>query len=186
VNVNVLAFVFGALLLFVAIIGGGFELRELKVPRVGWAPRMVALVAGVLFIGLGLIYGAEPVVKADEAQKAPSAQVQPSDARPVDFTITDQLGQDQIAERVDVRVDGKTVGTLNIDVVHPTASLTVTVPRAGSYSYELRSTTDLQYDDGTYDEFHGEGTGRIDVVRSASFAVVYEVLEDGSARPTLQ
>ena len=36
-NVNVLAFVFGALLLFVAIIGGGFELRELKVPRVGWA-----------------------------------------------------------------------------------------------------------------------------------------------------
>jgi hypothetical protein len=189
-NVNVLAFVFGALLLFVAIVGGGFELRELKVPRVGWAPRVVALVVGVLFIALGFAWTTEPLVLADEPRHPPSAQQDqpspPAASEPVDFTITDQLGQDQVAERVEVRVDGKTVGALNIDLVHPTASLTVTVPQAGSYSYELRSATYLEYPDGTYDEFHGEGTGQIEVTPSASFAVVYEEAEDGSVRPALE
>lgn len=183
-NVNLLAFVFGALLLFVAIIGGGFELRELKVPKVGWAPRAVALVVGVLFIGVGFAYGTEPAVAAKETPP-PRSVAPPPESHPIDFTITDQLGQDQVAERVEVRVDGKTVGTLNIDLVHPTASLTVTVPRAGSYAYELRSTTYLEYQDGTY-ELDGEGNGQIDVTASKSFAVVYTMIDGDSGRLALE
>jgi hypothetical protein len=41
----------GALLLLVGIIGGGFEIKELKIPKVGIFPRIAALTLGVLLIG---------------------------------------------------------------------------------------------------------------------------------------
>jgi hypothetical protein len=188
-NVNILAFIFGALLLFVAIIGGGFELRELKVPKVGWAPRILALVAGLLFISLGFVTGAEPE-RVDAHPGTPVAQAEPAKAqepaKTVDFTITDQLGEGQVAERVEVQVDGRMVGTLNIDEVHPMASITVTVPRAGSYPYELRSVTYVQYDDGTYGELYGAGNGQIEVSASKSFALVGQLLDDGTALLALE
>ena len=52
-NVQLAAFMFGCLLLMVAIVGGGFELKELKLPKVGRASRLTACVFGMLFICLG-------------------------------------------------------------------------------------------------------------------------------------
>jgi hypothetical protein len=49
-----IALVFGCLLLLIGIVGGGLELKELKVPRVNWPTRMVTLAAGIAFIGVGL------------------------------------------------------------------------------------------------------------------------------------
>ena len=37
-ELNLVAFLFGAILLAVAILSGGFELKELKVPKVSWFP----------------------------------------------------------------------------------------------------------------------------------------------------
>jgi hypothetical protein len=52
-TIELLAFIFGIVLLFIAIVGGGFELRELKVPRVGTVARIVSAGAGVIFLALG-------------------------------------------------------------------------------------------------------------------------------------
>ena len=39
----IFAFLLGGLLLFIALVGGGFQVKELKVPKVGWAPRAMSL-----------------------------------------------------------------------------------------------------------------------------------------------
>ncbi len=51
---EILAFGFGCILIFIAVIGGGMEVKELKVPKVGRSTRIAALVGGVVFIGLGV------------------------------------------------------------------------------------------------------------------------------------
>src|SRR5271165_3109173 len=52
-NIQIVAFVFGGLLLFIGVLGGGFEVKELKIPKVGVGVRVVSVVVGVVFICLG-------------------------------------------------------------------------------------------------------------------------------------
>ncbi len=59
-TIEIVVFAFGALLLFTAILGGGFELKELKVPPVGRWARLSALVSGVILILLGIGLVARP------------------------------------------------------------------------------------------------------------------------------
>jgi hypothetical protein len=54
---NVLVFGFGAILLLVAILGGGFELRKFTGPKVSSVSRAIAGVIGMLFIGWGVSIG---------------------------------------------------------------------------------------------------------------------------------
>ena len=60
-GVDALTFALGALLLLVGILGGGFELRELKIPTVSKPVRVVSLVAGVFLTlaGIGMHVPAE-------------------------------------------------------------------------------------------------------------------------------
>jgi hypothetical protein len=181
-SVQLLAFFFGILLLFVAIVGGGFELRELKVPRVGWVTRVVSAVVGAFFLVLGF-----PGITAPDGPGIPSAQAEainrapttPTAATtattqaPVDFVIRDELGEGQITEQITVHIDGRMVGTLTVDAVHPSSSLTVTVPKPGAHEYILDSRT--TFDDGGQPvEVPGHGSGQIDVRAGASFSVVFE------------
>jgi len=53
-NTQLAAFGFGCLLLLVAVIGGGFEVKELKVPKVGRGSRLAACLFGALFIFVGI------------------------------------------------------------------------------------------------------------------------------------
>jgi hypothetical protein len=53
-TLEVVSFVFGAVLVCIAVFGGGFELRELKVPVVAGAARAFAFLGGAFFIGLGI------------------------------------------------------------------------------------------------------------------------------------
>jgi hypothetical protein len=59
--------------MLVAILGGGFEVKELKVPKVGRSSRMAACASGLLFIFLG-IYLDRPAAATPGAAAAPQAQ----------------------------------------------------------------------------------------------------------------
>jgi hypothetical protein len=48
-----MSFIFGAILLAVAILGGGFEVKEIKVPNVSVGVRIIAGIVGLFFIVLG-------------------------------------------------------------------------------------------------------------------------------------
>lgn len=53
-NHETLTFIFGALLLLIGILGGGFEAKELKVPKVGWSIRLISAIVGAFFIAMSL------------------------------------------------------------------------------------------------------------------------------------
>jgi hypothetical protein len=48
-----MSFIFGAILLAVAILGGGFEIKEIKVSNVTVSVRIIAGIVGLFFIGVG-------------------------------------------------------------------------------------------------------------------------------------
>jgi hypothetical protein len=49
-TIETLSFLFGALLLLVGILGGGFEVKEVKVPQVPGTGRWIASAVGLIFI----------------------------------------------------------------------------------------------------------------------------------------
>jgi hypothetical protein len=176
-SVEVLAFAFGIVMLFIAIVGGGFELRELKVPKVGRIARMVSGITGVIFLLVGI--GATTLANPTPAGATPTTSVGmgQTTSTPIDFTVRDELGQDQITEQITVHIDGRMVGTLTVDAVHPDATVTVTVPKPGQYDYSLDSRSTFDLDSGPT-EISGHGAGTINVREGASFSVVYDVGQD--------
>jgi len=52
-TLQTMSFIFGALLLAVGILGGGFEVKEIKVSTVSTTVRILAGLVGLGFIGLG-------------------------------------------------------------------------------------------------------------------------------------
>jgi hypothetical protein len=58
-SIAVVVFVFGAVLLLIALIGGGFILKELSIPQVTRNARVACGITGALFIGFGLWTGSE-------------------------------------------------------------------------------------------------------------------------------
>ena len=53
-TLEILSFGLGALLLLTGLFGGGFEVRELKIPKISQSIRVVSMGLGVVFIGLAL------------------------------------------------------------------------------------------------------------------------------------
>ncbi len=175
-SVEIVSLVFGCILLLIGIIGGGFELKEFKVPKVSWMPRAAAGVAGVFFILVGIsIYAfkAGPVEVAPRGFEEPSGQggrarPTPRAASQMNFVIRDALGEDQVSEQVVVVINGRTVGTLSVNEHYPTAMLTVTVPGEGRYSYTVSGKAVFNDGGGLY-EYAGVGQGMIDVEKGKSF-----------------
>src|SRR3954465_14126616 len=73
-TIEFLSFLVGSVLVGVAIIGGGFELKELKIPRVGVLVRLVSMGAGFAFITLALgLWAARNPEIMNQAAGAPAA-----------------------------------------------------------------------------------------------------------------
>jgi hypothetical protein len=166
-TINTLMLGFGAVLLFVGILGGGFELKEFKVPKVGPFARILASVIGCVFILVGIGLGAG--LQANPPHNSP--------AKPIDFTITDQLGTGQITEQVTILIDGKFAGQLTVDARNPQTTISVNLPSAGLHSYTVESTT-LVEGHGASQEYRGAGQGMIDVEAGKQFDVEGSVSGD--------
>lgn len=175
-SIDVLAFAFGGVLLLVGILGGGFELKELKIPRVGGIIRLVTLLAGTCFITLGIGLNSSvkappsqtniPVVTADAGK--PTLLPHSAKEDPIEFTIHDQLGENEVSEQVTILLDGRRVGTLTISEEYPDAMISVTVPQTGRYSYTAEATTAFVFD-GERHQVIGAGQGTINVKPGKSF-----------------
>ncbi|MFA5826356.1 MAG: hypothetical protein WC825_10340 [Gallionellaceae bacterium] len=53
-TVNVILFGAGAILIIIAIIGGGLEIKEIRLPQLPRFSRIAAALAGIVFIALGI------------------------------------------------------------------------------------------------------------------------------------
>ena len=172
-TIGAVLLVFGMLLLLIGILGGGFEMKELKIPKVGPVPRVIAFTLSLMFLLLGtamiLVEFSPPSsVSADTPQSGGSSEGRLVPASSIDFMVYDQLGESQISEQVSVFIDGNFVGTLTVNEDYPNSVINVTVPTAGSHSYTLDAQA-IFYDQGQAFEYSGAGQGMIDVEEGDEF-----------------
>jgi len=163
-NVQVIAFAFGGVLLLISVLGGGFELKELKVPKVGVGVRVLSAAVGILFVCLGFSGSDAGMSQSSSANASGTTKVLAANPppEPVEFFLTDQLGEDEISEQVTVLIDGKNVGNLTVSQSYPNAQLRVTVPQPGQHSYAAEATAVFD-DNGDTFEYTGAGQGMINV-----------------------
>jgi hypothetical protein len=81
-SLQVASFIFGALLLAVCILGGNFQFKDISVGRVNFGIRIVAGIAGLVFIVIGLVSGPlsdpSPGIGGSSSGGSPSPRVSPS------------------------------------------------------------------------------------------------------------
>jgi hypothetical protein len=159
---SLVAFIFGVILIAVAILGGGFELKELKVPKVSWLPRFVSGLVGAVFVVVGMALDIP-----DNPGTSVSGLDSPEPTSAINFTINDNLGTEigQESEQVGISINGRLVGTLTVNQNYPSATLTVTVPKPGQYTYTANA--NAVFNDGQ--ERTCAGQGNIDVIDGKSF-----------------
>ena len=73
-SLQTMSFIFGALLLAVAILGGALEVKEIKVSNVTKNGRILAGLVGLVFIGLGF-WQPNSAPNPDNAARPPSTTV---------------------------------------------------------------------------------------------------------------
>jgi hypothetical protein len=161
-TIEVLTFAFGGFLLLLGLLGGGFELREVKIAKVGWAPRLSSIVLGLVFLIVGFN-------KIEVVAPSPSPSPSPSpDQKYVDFFVHDELGSDQLVEQVSINVDGRQVGQITVTREFPTSAITVTIPSGGTHSYSVNAQATFDVD-GQPVEHIGVGQGMIDIQKGDHF-----------------
>jgi hypothetical protein len=94
---------------------------------------------------------------------------------PVTVAITNELGPGQVSERITVFVDGRRVGTMNIDERVPRARLMVKLASAGTHEYRLESKRRLRGGPPVV----ASSTGEVNFDGRTSLAVYSD--EDGKA-----
>ena len=101
-------FIFGSLLILTALLGGGFQAKDVLIPQVGNATRAVCAVAGTVFVVLAVLLG---VLK----NPPPIDPVNPivQNKVPVRFHVYDELADRQVSEQVRVVISGEVVGNDN-------------------------------------------------------------------------
>jgi hypothetical protein len=99
-----MSFIFGAILLAVAILGGGFEIKEIKVSNVSIGVRALAGIVGLFFIALG--FWQQPIALPFEAPgtsgtDAPRVPSRPL-PKPAEALLAEQIPFISDRDRIDV------------------------------------------------------------------------------------
>jgi hypothetical protein len=89
---------------------------------------------------------------------------------PLEFVLTDELGDDEISEQATVLIDGKNVGDLTVDRDYPNSKLTITVPQGGRHSYTVEADAKFNMQ-GRMVLLSGAGQGMIDVQPGRNYSL---------------
>ena len=114
-TLQTMSFIFGALLLAVGILGGGFEVKEIKVSNASIGVRIIAGIAGLFFISLGfwqqLSAVLEPPPTTPTTHSAPTSAPTPAPTpqsapgpspKPAEALVAEQLPFVSDRQRIDV------------------------------------------------------------------------------------
>ena len=170
-SLEVVSFVFGGSLILTGMLGGGLQVKELNIPKIGSAVRAACMCVGFLFVIVAI--SISPNLKPSNTLSASVVQTNRADS--ISFRIHDELGEGQVSEQVKVVIDGRTVGSITVSAIHPIAELLVTVPREDRYSYQLASNAVFIGDGEKLSEYIGIGEGYINVKNGMNFSLEGEV-----------
>lgn len=109
-TLEAVSFVIGGILIVTAIVGGGFEIKEIKMPKVGAIPRFFSLVVGAFFVLIGIgvwevdrqalldaqvpVNSFAPAANAETQEPAPRESRAPQRQVAVEQAPVDQIIQD--------------------------------------------------------------------------------------------
>lgn len=79
-SLETMSFILGGILVAAALFGGGLEIKELKLPRIGTIARVLAATVGIGFIALAIYLN----------PKGPVAPIKPVDSSPTKTALTFQ------------------------------------------------------------------------------------------------
>jgi hypothetical protein len=101
-----MSFIFGAILLAVAILGGGFEVKEIKVSNVSIGVRIIAGIVGLCFIGLGFWQLPSALTQSESEPESsgtrPHRLASPPLPKPAEALVADQIPFISDRDRIDV------------------------------------------------------------------------------------
>jgi hypothetical protein len=165
-SVGTIVFFVGLALMILAVLGGGLEVKEVKIPSMGRIARAVTFGIGLALLGLSL---AEPEylqrLSANLGPHPDKATSRPerTDSRPEKTVyFFNSLDPDEESNRVEVFVNGESVGSLNIEKANPTASITYKTKRL-RIEYAIKG-AQLIRAGGDIKTFELIGQGQLDVL----------------------
>jgi len=105
VTVQVISFIVGAVFILIAIIGGGFTVRDLSFPAVPKSGRIGSGVVGVIFIVYAILMpprqDSHPVLTTPSPTPSGSSSMPPTSSRPDSMPILHEDGQPHKSNRGD-------------------------------------------------------------------------------------
>jgi hypothetical protein len=150
ISVHSLTFLLGCVLIVVAIIGGGFEITQIRIPKVGFIARIMAAIFGsiLLLVSMGnpeffsSMNGNSSRDRSPATTQPMQQSAQENQYRSV-ITIYNYLNDPQIYENVSVTMSGSQVGNLLVDRNRRVASIVVRLEGRVHY-YSLGGTSTIQ------------------------------------------
>jgi hypothetical protein len=98
-SIDVISFILGGLLVAVAILGGGIEVREIKIPAVGRTARVLSFLGGLAFIALAIFVSRQSRNETETRERPAFADRSTSRERQTFFTpMQDELRLDHCHE----------------------------------------------------------------------------------------
>jgi hypothetical protein len=180
-TVQLVLLVFGLILIASAIVGGGLEIREIRVPKMSLIPRLLAGVVGGGCLVAALYSNFQPSETSGAgASSRNSDQNEVANEGEAPAIITDRLGRRQNYARLAVDIDGRRVGELVMTPQSRSGRLEIEpTPRVARYLLEGEEST--QFGSETIQRrLAGEGT--IEITPGAHFCVHSPESRGGSDR----
>jgi hypothetical protein len=145
------------LLLLTAILGGGFGIREFKLPKAKAGVKITAFLTS-------LVLGISGLAAFQQSRKS-------------NFSLTNNLTEGALRERIVLTIEGEEVGSVTSNTSVPSSIEEFTVPEAGTYSYSLEL-FGFYDNNGQEAPFHGQGSGVINVESGDIFEVQGEFVNN--------
>ncbi|MGH2732616.1 MAG: hypothetical protein ACRDJG_06735 [Actinomycetota bacterium] len=164
----VAVFAFGSLLLLAGVVGGGLTYRGATLPKLGRLPRFtLTTIGGALVIASGLLWLRS--FSGPETSTAPRPDRPAGDREAtITLTLTRELPPFHHSERLDVFVDQRRVGSLEVGAERPLATIEITLQKGGAHQYDARLMARLPGGDPS--EFSGSGV--LETEKSRRFRVL--------------
>jgi hypothetical protein len=151
----VAVFAFGSLLLLAGIVGGGLTYRGATLPKLGRLPRFtLTALGGALILASGLLWLRS--LSGNGTSGGPDPGPPSGDGKgAVTRTLVRELAPFHHSEQLDVFVDQRRVGSLEVNAGRPRATLRITLSEAGTHQYDTHLRARLPGGDPS--QFTGSG-----------------------------
>ena len=155
-NVAMISLIFGCILILIGLIGGGFELKEVKIPRVNTLIRICSVAIGIMFVFIA-------VVNRNEIKPlGPPGPSHSHEDEEMSIEIGNTLTEGASSEIFVISIDGQRVGDLGASIDYPKATLCVNKLKHGKYSYTIAGST-LFTVNGSSVRYPSAGQGFIEI-----------------------